>query len=104
MFGETTIFYIKIWNHPIDSQPFINGRPWGSKGVTIGSSHHRGPISSPSFSARLSPGFSDDLASVTLQFTFRRVVDSGEFIEKNQDLNRLCPKKLYELVELNQPI
>ena len=23
--GETTIFHVKIWNHPIDSQPFING-------------------------------------------------------------------------------
>ena len=25
MFGETTISHVKIGNHPIDSQPFING-------------------------------------------------------------------------------
>ena len=25
MFGETTISYVKIGNHPIDGQPFING-------------------------------------------------------------------------------
>ena len=31
MFGETTIFYMKIWNHPIDFQPFIYGWPWGSR-------------------------------------------------------------------------
>ena len=35
----------------------------------LSSMHHRGPISIPSFSARLH-GFSDDLAS-TLQFTWR---------------------------------
>ena len=26
-----TISYVKIGNHPIDSQPFINGWPWGSR-------------------------------------------------------------------------
>ena len=25
MFGETTIFHVKIWNHPIETIPFING-------------------------------------------------------------------------------
>ena len=30
--GETTIFYAKILNHPIDSQPFIDGWPSGSYG------------------------------------------------------------------------
>ena len=30
--GETTIFYVKILNHPIDSQPFTDGWPSGSHG------------------------------------------------------------------------
>ena len=34
--GETTISYVKIGNHhPIDSQPFINGWPWGSRCVEL---------------------------------------------------------------------
>ena len=29
---QPTISYVKIGNHhPIDSQPFINGGPWGSR-------------------------------------------------------------------------
>ena len=30
MFGETTISYVKIGNHPIDSQPFMNGSRYKS--------------------------------------------------------------------------